>query len=244
MARSVNGKEERARPVRGGGTRGGLTGFLLIVLLLGGLSCSTRKDPGSGSGLIILCAGDSLTAVGYPAPLEERLAREGLPARVINQGVKGHTSGEYLRFLEKKQILPRSDPDIVLLQLGTNDVRIDGDHTPTPQFMENMNEIIRRISAYRNTRGRTPRLLIALIPPVKVVLPFYFDARSEERVEQEINPAIVALARTWNLILVDNHRLFLEHPEWLPEIHPTAVGYQGMADNWFQALLPVVRNSR
>ena len=105
-----------------------------------------------------------------------------------------------------------------------------------------MNQIIRQISAYRNKRGKVPRLLIAQIPPVKVIQPFFFDAQSGGRVEKEINPAIASLARTWKLILVDNHHLFLKHPEWLPEIHPTEEGYQGMAENWFQALLPWVRN--
>jgi lysophospholipase L1-like esterase len=72
-------------------------------------------------------------------------------------------------------------------------------------------------------------------------IPFHFNQSSIRRVEEEINPAIRALARKWKLILVDNHRLFRDHPEWLPEIHPNEEGYKAMADNWRRALLPVLK---
>lgn len=77
----------------------------------------------------ILAFGDSLFAgqgVGmensYPAQLEAALRRDGINARIVNAGVSGDTSGagrERLAFTLDAQKPP---PELVLLELGANDM--------------------------------------------------------------------------------------------------------------------------
>ena len=184
--------------------------------------------------LVILCAGDSITAGGYPGRLYLKLKEAGIDAQVVNCGVPGYTSREFLHYMMLEAPLRKTNPDVVLLQLGTNDVRSDFNHATTEQFIANMRQIIARIKAQEGA-GRRPALLIALIPPVVKDFPS-FSRESVRRVTEEINPAIRKLAAEHRLILIDHYSLFAEHPTWMDGIHPTPEGYQAMADNWFRIL--------
>jgi lysophospholipase L1-like esterase len=196
--------------------------------------------PADAGAPLILCAGDSITAASYPDRLRERLEREGYRVRVENAGRNGNTSGEYLRFLRASRLHERTRPAIVLLQLGTNDVRIDGDRTPTERFRRNLSEIIDLVEAGGQASSCVPIILLATIPAIKVVVPDHFDHTSMLRVELEINPAIREIAAARGLPLVDNHALFAARPELLPDIHPTEAGYAALADNWHDALVPLL----
>ena len=73
----------------------------------------------------IVAFGDSLTAGygvspddSYPAQLQERLDEAGYDYRVINAGVSGDTTAGGVRRLNW---VLKSDPDIVILELGAND---------------------------------------------------------------------------------------------------------------------------
>lgn len=75
----------------------------------------------------ILAFGDSLIAgyrlhptQSFPARLEEALRERGIPARVINAGVTGDTTGDGLRRLEPT-LDANGDIDAVILELGAND---------------------------------------------------------------------------------------------------------------------------
>jgi lysophospholipase L1-like esterase len=216
----------------------------LLLFLLHFLAVGCRREPvvPTLNGLpVILCAGDSITAASYPRHLKDLLAKNGLPVQVINAGIKGDSSAEYLRFLEKSRIVERSDPAWVLLQLGTNDLRIDSHRTTVDQFRRNMEAILERIGRHRNKDGASPRVLLATIPPIPVEVRWHFDAGSRTRVEAEINPMIRALARQRGLLLADHHILFAARPELLAEIHPSEDGYRELAASWHRILAPLVR---
>jgi lysophospholipase L1-like esterase len=211
--------------------------FLAFSLLLLSAFCSSPPK-----GVVILCAGDSLTDSEYPRDLRRLLARDGYRAQVLNYGRKGDTSGEYLRFLERqKEALGRRHPDFVLLQLGTNDVRLDGDMTDTPSFARNMRRIIAFCRGFVTRGGDPPRILLATIPPVPETVGDPFGPRSRERIAREINPFIETLAREEQLALVDNYSLFLREPGLLPGVHPSREGYRRLAENWYRALHPWLR---
>jgi lysophospholipase L1-like esterase len=204
--------------------------LLLIIALL--FSCSPPPTI-----YIILCAGDSLTEIGYPPFLKTLLKRAGIRAKVLNQGRSGFNSKEYLAFLEKnKKTLAGNFPDFICLQLGTNDVRTDHDHTSADEFYANMKEIIRLFRDFTTRSGKEPHILLATIPPVPDDTPFPFAPVSAERVEQEINPIIKRIAMEETLSLVDNFSVFLDNPHFLPEVHPTDQGYEAMAKNWHDVL--------
>lgn len=207
---------------------------LILLFLLSFPFCSSPPKR-----VVIFCAGDSLTDSAYPQDLHRLLARDGYRAQVLNFGRKGHTSGEYLRFLERqKGALGREMPDFILLQLGTNDIRLDGDMTDTPAFGRNMRAIIAIFRGFTNREGGQPRILVATIPPVPETVGDPFGPRSRERITREINPLIETLVREERLVLVDNYSLFLQAPGLLPDAHPSREGYRRLAENWYRALKP------
>jgi lysophospholipase L1-like esterase len=193
-------------------------------------------------GIIVLCAGDSITAEAYPHFLQQLLNRERIRAKVLNFGRSGYASGEYRRFLEENgERLKKERPDFILLQLGTNDVRVDGDHADTDAFAANMKAILAMLGSFTDRTGRPGRILLATIPPVPENTPLPFSPESSRRVTEEINPAIRALAAETGIPLVDNHALFAGRPDLLPGVHPVRDGYRLLAANWLAALKPLLK---
>jgi lysophospholipase L1-like esterase len=210
----------------------------VVIQLALGAACAKRP-----AGTIILCAGDSITEHGYPRFLQRRLRSEGLTVRVINEGKSGNTSGEYLAFMRRELArLKAARPDVILLQLGTNDIRMDGDHTPLEAFECNMRAILDLFAEFRSRAGRPPAILLGTIPHVPEGTPWPFTSESVLRVEEEINPALRALAAERDLILVDNHAVFAEHPDLLgaADVHPTPDGDRALAASWRRALAAVI----
>jgi lysophospholipase L1-like esterase len=214
-------------------------GRLSIVLLMPFFVSVCVSSP---RGVIIFCAGDSITAAAYPHFLQRDLNRDGLPAKVLNHGRSGNTSGEYLDFLAKNmERLIAERPDFILLQVGTNDIRTDLDFTSTERFRDNMKKILAAFRQFRTRSGKIPSVLLSTIPPVPSAGPFPFDAESLRRVEAEINPTIRALAAEEGILLVDNHGLFSRRPDLLPDVHPSREGYRLLAENWRAALSPLLK---
>jgi len=206
-----------------------------IAALFAAWACAAAE----ARGVIVLCAGDSLTAEAYPGMLRQALKTDGIRARVINRGRSGNTTGEYLRYLRgAADRLKAETPDLILLQLGTNDVRFDGDRTALPDFDRNLREVVRIFGDFRNRAGRPSVLLLATIPPVPETAPFPFTPASARRVVEEINPSIRALAAEAGIPLVDNYALFADAPGLLPGVHPSREGYRLLALNWLRAIRP------
>jgi lysophospholipase L1-like esterase len=212
--------------------------LLFCAALLSLPLAGCRGDAPQPAPPVVLCAGDSITAGGYPWYLERRLNQAGYRLRVVNAGEQGNTSGEYLGFLRRSRLLERTNPRWVLLQLGTNDVRSDGDATSVERFRENLGAILDLVAGHRNPDGSAPRVLLATIPPVPVEIAGHFDAASRARVDREINPAIREIGERRRIALADNHQLFASRPDLLPGIHPNEAGYRALGDSWFNALAP------
>ncbi len=192
-------------------------------------------------GVIVLCAGDSLTAGGYPHYLQRLMAGDGIRARVLNRGRNGHRSAEYLSYLGHNLAeMQGFRPDFILLQLGTNDVRTDLDRTSTAEFKAHMQQILRVFASFRDRRGRPSRVLLAAVPPVPVGTAYPFDADSVRRVTEEINPAVLEMAREAGLPFVDNYTPFRGRPDLLAEVHPTREGYKALAASWYRVLKPLL----
>ena len=216
--------------------RGVLVSAIALALTLAGCRGGAQSSPPLPP--VVLCAGDSITAGGYPWYLQRRLDEAGYRLAVINAGEKGNTSGEYLGFLRRSRIVAQTNPRWVLLQLGTNDVRSDGDATSVERFRGNLEAILGIVTGHINPDGSSPRVLLATIPPVPVEIAGHFDAASRARVESEINPAIREIAGRRQLALVDNHGLFAARPDLLSGIHPSEKGYQALGNSWYDALAP------
>jgi lysophospholipase L1-like esterase len=210
-------------------------GFLSLALIVV-YSCSS-----SPPGVIILCAGNSITAADYPRYLQRSLRGDGLSVRTLNYGRDGNTSGEYLTFLkENAAALAEEHPHFVLLQLGTNDVREDSDKTPVNQFEANMTEIIHIFARFKTRSGDPTKIVLGTILPIPEGMSFPFSPESRHRVVSEINPCIYKLAKDNGLALVDNYYLFSKQPQLLSDIHPTREGYKELAKNWYRAIKPMI----
>lgn len=208
--------------------------LLLVKVSIGLSGCNSPY-----SSYIILCAGDSLTQQGYPPYLGRLLRQRGLRVKIYNCGQSGHNSREYLTYLRNNEDSLRAlQPDFILLELGTNDVRLDGDRTSPDSFKHNMAEIIRIFSTFKTRRGEKTRVIIGLVPPVPEEVQFPFSHESALRIENEINPILLKLAEGNNLPVADHWSLFKKKPELLPDIHPSPEGYREMAATWLEALLP------
>ncbi|HXG80844.1 MAG TPA: arylesterase [Sphingomicrobium sp.] len=99
----------------------------LLSISLAGASPSISADAGQGP--LVLAFGDSLTAgygldqgLGFAPQLQATLRRHGIAARVVDGGVSGDTSeagkarlGWTLDGLDRK-------PDMIILELGANDM--------------------------------------------------------------------------------------------------------------------------
>jgi len=208
--------------------------FTLFILFAFLLTCSPSQR-----GVIVLCAGDSLTESSYPKFLKNILISEGIRAKILNFGRSGNTTGEYLNYLlNNKESMAKKHPDIVCLLLGTNDVRNDHDNTSSDQVYANLKDIIAIFSQFKDPNGKKTRILLSTIPPIPDGVPFPFTVESQERAVNEINPLILKIGKEENLPVVDNTTLFLKEPGLLPEVHPTEEGYRRLAQNWFEALKP------
>jgi lysophospholipase L1-like esterase len=169
------------------------------------------------------------------------LNKEGIRAKILNYGRSGYTSGEYLNFLKKnKETLKTECPDFVLLQLGTNDVRLDADSTPSATFKANMKKIVEIFRTFKNRQGKETIILLATIPPIPEGSPFPFSSDSAKRVRDEINPVIRNTCEEERILMVDNYSLFLHSLFLLPEVHPNQEGYRALAQNWYRFLEPLL----
>jgi len=208
--------------------------IIFIVLALS--ACSRDKRPAGG--IIVLCAGDSITELGYSRYLAREFRNEGIRALVLNYGRSGNTSAEYLRWLRNGAVrrLGSERPDFILVELGTNDVRVDGDRVSREAFAENMREIISIFRGFRTRSGGRPEILVATIPPIPDGTSYPFGPEAIRRVDQEINPEIRKLCLERGIPAVDNYALFCDSPGLLPGVHPSPEGYRAMAANWAAAV--------
>jgi len=219
--------------------------FITAIILVAGLAVTwiviQPRIVAERSLATIICMGDSLTESEfgyYPRHLQGLLKRRGIAAKVVTAARPGHTSGEYLAYLERSKIVQKIKPDMAIVMLGTNDVRVDRDHTPLSRYRQNMIRIINRIKAGQDSQGSLPIIFLASIPPIFKIDLTTFDETSQKRVETEIVPAIRDLARQEQVNLIDIHDFFQKRPELMAGIHPWKRGYFAMAEYIFDFILP------
>jgi len=206
-----------------------------VVDALEGRAPLLASEPAPGEP-VILCAGDSLTAMSssnYPRLLAQRVGADYRMARVLVAATPGFTSGEFLRAARHARLAERVRPDAVLLLLGTNDVKRSPDWTGARAYRVHMEEII---AMFRRANPEA-RIVLATPPPITRAS-LLFTKASARRLAETIVPAVRELAQREKLALVDLYALFSNRPELLgPDgVHPNAAGHSAMAGFFLDAL--------
>ncbi len=200
--------------------------ILLILLAIFLIYCFSGEK-----NTFILCLGDSITGSdygNYPTHLNKLFVKNKIACTAITRSRPGNTSGEYLKYFKKSKDLEKFKPKIVVLMLGTNDVRIDYDQTTTKKFKENMTAIINIIRDFEKKKKMKIDVYICTIPPIFKADLNTFSEKSIKRIDEEIVPAIEELSVEHNLQLIDLHSVFQRNQDLLPGIHPSPGGYYKM----------------
>ncbi|MXP14633.1 arylesterase [Altererythrobacter confluentis] len=171
-----------------------------------------------GSERQILAFGDSLFAgynvdkgESYPARLEAALRARGINARVANAGVSGDTSAAGLQRLAFTLDAQKVQPELVILELGGNDLLRN---LPPSETRANLAAMLDELA-----RRKIPVLLMGMRAPPNLGADFV----------REFDGAYPALARQYGAALVP---FFIEpvfdRPELIQpdRIHPTAEGIE------------------
>lgn len=197
---------------------------LLCILCLG--ACGEGAPISTPVKIVIF--GDSLTA-GYklpasesvPARLQERFMAAGHSGvRVINMGISGDTTQEGL---SRFNLALEAEPDIVVLELGANDIMR---HIPAKKMQENLDIMIRQLQE----RG-----IVVILSGVSI--PAAYAIGNEQL--GEYKPAFEALADTYSVEYYPN---FLAGVQGKPEmnlqdgLHPNSKGIEEIANRLYPLL--------
>ena len=179
----------------------------------------------------VACVGDSITyghglpdraAASYPAVLQTLL---GPKYAVRNFGVSGATllaKGDrpYRRTPEFEAAVG-SDPNVVVLALGTNDTKPDN----WRHVGDLAADLTALVETFRPLAGK-PVVAVCLPPPVVA------DAWgiSEARL-RELRPKLSAAAKTLKLTVIDLNTALAGRPMLFPDgVHPNAAGARAVAE--------------
>ena len=184
--------------------------------------------------ITVTCVGDSNTQGRYPTMLGEAL---GAGWNVIDCGRYATTTVTYQEMPQYQAALA-SNPDIVLIMLGTNDAhpgswrRTRDGGTPEEVFKTNY---LRLITSFQALESQ-PKIVMVVPPPVypdKVKKSEKAQAATQSRNDNLIHsviPLVREIAAEQNLPLIDLHTIMLPSPELSADgVHFHKDGYRTMS---------------
>lgn len=228
-----------------------LRSYALVLLAITIWGCAPKKQPyidmaeiqnrrKTGDPIIrIACIGDSITfgagvenreTNSYPARLNTMLGGRFLVQNFGRSGATASRTGDLPYWTtDEYRAATDSDPDVVIIQLGTNDTK--------PQNWRSRDAFKQDYKAlyehFRDLKSR-PKIWVCLPVPV------YGDqwginaARLEDAIE-----GIQEVADRAKIPVIDLHDALTGHPEFFPDkIHPNARGAELMAKTVYQAIRP------
>ena len=246
---------------------------LLCVCVLGLYGCAKPQSGGDRKAfktdcdcITIMPLGDSITAGystndgGYRSRLQQLLFQAGYNFKFV--GRKQDQSGEmknpehegYSGF-RIRQISTVADeavelfqPDIILLFAGTNDIR---DHLP----YEIDNSVPESLDYWGTAPERLDEMITHLtsmhpggVIVVGTLLPFTQRWASAETRALMFNQKLLELidkhVRNGNNVYLADLREKVSSEDLVDGIHPNQVGYEKIAEVWFEALVPIIRDLR
>ena len=213
-----------------------LTAGLLAVANLFAAPMDPIKPGDYKAPVKVACIGDSITeGVGaergksYPSQLQEMLGDKWL---VGNFGVSGRTllkKGDFPYWNEAKyQDALKSEPDVVIIMLGTNDTKPQNWKFES-EFVADYTELVKSFQALPSK----PRIYVCR--PCPVPEPGNFGI-NEKNLKEWIK-RIDKLAKDMDLGVIDMHEALEDKPGLIPDkVHPNTEGAGEMAAAAYEAL--------
>lgn len=214
------------------------TSLLLAFVVF--LSSCAYKGPSEKPEITlhVACLGDSITygykladpaRQSYPSHLTQQSRRRW---QVINAGVNGATvinKGNIPITAQKVyQDIIQSNPDIVVIMLGTNDTKDSNWH-----FINDfVNDYVKMITKIQQLSSK-PHVIVCSIPPIFVDYP---GGINSER-EKEINVLVKKAAEIAGADFFDINKFLLKKPDlFIDGIHPNTKGTKEIAALTFKKL--------
>lgn len=185
----------------------------------------------------VACVGNSIT-YGYGLPQEQ--AYPSILEKKLGKGYKVKNFGHSGATALKKSDLPywsvpefkkvkRFQPDIIVLLLGTNDVK-NYQWPGQSVFTEDYANLVSKLSSLESG----PEIYICTPPPVFLDNDFI----SNETIKTEVIPAITGISREKNLPLIDFNLVFEGKSEHFPDsVHPNEAATKIMANHVYEKIL-------
>jgi lysophospholipase L1-like esterase len=210
-------------------------GLLAVTNLLAG-PMSPIEPADYKAPVKVACIGDSITegagaegGKSYPAQLQGMLGDQWA---VSNFGVSGRTllkKGDFPYWNEAKyQSALKSEPDVVISMLGTNDTKPQN-WKFEDEFAADYAELVKSFQALPSK----PRILVCRPCPVPEPGNFGINEKNLKVWMKRIDK----LAKDMDLGVIDMHKALDDQPELLPDrVHPNTEGAGEMAGAAYEAL--------
>jgi len=197
----------------------------LKIMPLGDSITFGLPDPSYGAYRRLL--GKLLTSDGYSFEfVGSQQSGDGVMPSPNNEGHPGWTILRIKKGIDSSGWLETYRPDIILLHIGTNDLRprIGGAATAPENLSALLDDIL----------GRLPQVQVI----VAQIIPF---AIGPDQVHQSYNAAIPGIvASKGPRVSIVDMRNVLSRSDYADIVHPKAGGYDKMARAWERALRPVI----
>lgn len=174
---------------------------------------------------------DRQDSPGYRAPLQQMLRAFFGSGTVFNAGVDGESTVDGVGRIDNT--IRSQVSDAILIMEGTNDILAAIDIEVTAF---NLRRMVQR--SYEEAPDILP--FLAQLPPRLDPGPEGFDGPGNGRID-ELNAMLPEIAFEEGAVIVDmnapldgNRELMSNH------VHPSAAGYEVMAEQWYDAIRPVV----
>jgi len=203
---------------------------LILILSLIVVFSESRASNVDGQLTRIACLGDSITNMTqYPVDYQTLVGKNSV---VENFGYNGATINFYSDrpyfFSDEYRSAQNFLPNIVIIMLGTNDARSNGNQQ-IDQIVGDYEHMISRIQNF----GSSPKIFLVIPPPI------YNNTLDLNAtvLTQEVIPRIQQVANETGLPLIDVYTPMLDHPEYFPDgVHPNNEGAQIIANTIYYAL--------
>jgi acyl-CoA thioesterase-1 len=212
---------------------------VIVFLCLNGCGRGTAGD----IGVSVVCLGDSLTAgygatipgvddktKSYPAYLQKKI---NIP--VVNAGVTGDTTSQALARIDADVLIEK--PRIVIIELGANDLfklvpwTTKANLQRIIDLVNSGNRKIYIAKFYTEAVARTMADELNIDYSKLAILIAQYDEMFED------------LAASNNIELIDHIWDGVWGIHMSDQIHPNAKGYELMADNYYKAMEPYLREN-